>query len=947
MSKRPVEDTPNSGAPTKKVSTTYLPHTIGPVSNSTELDINVLKFQNKKLANRIEQRKRTENELRTRIDQLESRQTQDDAVLNAVNRYWNQFNEDIRILLQRFDAETADEQESKNESEVTSSFLAQLSTWDKAELDENLANRVQISKRAVGKIIQVFDRLMQRNDKILQLIKGEDQDVINIEESLREQIEEVIKENRNLQEKNIELHSKNQTIMLNEAKILESLAAHETAEAELKHKIDGLEYELEKVRCRNDKLENHLAEAIEKIKNVTVHGGDAKNDKTSGSSGASMTTVASLHLEELKKELEEYKELSANRFQEIEKLNEEKAQLVNEIDKLKMDMRHLPESVIVETTEYKILQSQFSVLYNESMQINTMLDEARAQLQKSKTEYQRYIEYLESNELDEQKKLRNELLQKQYVLDQTRKEFDNLRNKYEQNLAANEQTAPINREMRQLITSLQNRNGQFKKEIQRYKRKYKDISAENTKLRKDLEEMATKLNVAGVKPEKDIKNESVTSVSNEDEQIDVKNTKEEPILEKVKLEPEENDSESEEKPPLTPTTEVVKKEETPSSVSGNASNIAKLERENRDLKAQLKKALNDLKDTKVVMDTYKGVGKEQRDKVQLMAAEKKVRQELEELKAQMKKLQDIKRDDRKDRKADEDLLRKLKQIEDKNCELQKQLATQKAVDGQWGFRTFVGSNEEEALLNEIELTGQAYDEMQEQNDRLLQQLSSKDDANFKLITDRINASQKQALLSAQINELEKQIQYQEHQMETLITLKRKLEEKEKILLNTITNLEKEVDLKQKAMETYKRKATESAQSAQELKMHLEKYVTMLVETQQMMDQKATRFMQESNKSKNLLEELNVYKRKVDRMKNLEMEMSGATIDEVILQENREYKEALTCDSCKVKQKDAVLTKCFHVFCYECLRNRYDSRQRKCPKCNAAFGANDFHRLYLT
>jgi E3 ubiquitin-protein ligase BRE1 len=184
-------------------------------------------------------------------------------------------------------------------------------------------------------------------------------------------------------------------------------------------------------------------------------------------------------------------------------------------------------------------------------------------------------------------------------------------------------------------------------------------------------------------------------------------------------------------------------------------------------------------------------------------------------------------------------------------------------------------------------------------------------------------------------------------MDTLIILKRKLEEKEKNLIITIQNLEKEVDLKQKAMEAYKRKATESAQSAQELKMHLEKYVTMLMETQHMMDQKTTRFMQESNKTKNLQEELNVYRRKCERMKNMEMEMSGATIDEVILQENREYKEQLTCDSCKVKQKDAVLTKCFHVFCYECLRNRYDSRQRKCPKCNCAFGANDFHRLYLT
>lgn len=207
---------------------------------------------------------------------MESRQTQDDAVLNAVNRYWNQFNEDIRILLQRFDAETADEQESKNESEVTTSFLAQLSTWDKAELDENLANRVQISKRAVGKIIQVFDRLMQRNDKILHFVKGDESKDANLDQALREQIEEIIKENRNLHEKNMDLHSKNQTVMLNEAKILESLAAHETAEAELKHKIDGLEYELEKVRCRNDKLENHLAEAIEKIKSITVIGNDSK-----------------------------------------------------------------------------------------------------------------------------------------------------------------------------------------------------------------------------------------------------------------------------------------------------------------------------------------------------------------------------------------------------------------------------------------------------------------------------------------------------------------------------------------------------------------------------------------------------------------------------------------------------------------------------------------------
>lgn len=54
--------------------------------------------------------------------------------------------------------------------------------------------------------------------------------------------------------------------------------------------------------------------------------------------GTQMTNVATLHLEDLKKELEEYKELASNRLQEIDKLNEEKAQALNDIDKLKMDV---------------------------------------------------------------------------------------------------------------------------------------------------------------------------------------------------------------------------------------------------------------------------------------------------------------------------------------------------------------------------------------------------------------------------------------------------------------------------------------------------------------------------------------------------------------------------------------------------------------------------------
>jgi hypothetical protein len=49
--------------------------------------------------------------------------------------------------------------------------------------------------------------------------------------------------------------------------------------------------------------------------------------------------------------------------------------------------------------------------------------------------------------------------------------------------------------------------------------------------------------------------------------------------------------------------------------------------------------VNDQKEMKLLLDMYKGVSKEQRDKVQLMAAEKKTRAELEDIRQQLKKIQ--------------------------------------------------------------------------------------------------------------------------------------------------------------------------------------------------------------------------------------------------------------------------------------------------------------------
>ncbi|XP_026481796.1 E3 ubiquitin-protein ligase Bre1 isoform X2 [Ctenocephalides felis] len=932
------------------------------------MDIKVLQFQNKKLAQRIEQRHRSEAELRQRIEQLEKRQTQDDAVLNVVNRYWNQLNEDIRVLLQRFDAETADELENKNENEATTSFLMQLSTWDKEELDDKLANRVQVSKRAVAKIVQVFDRLMQRNEKITLALK-EEEGAANLDETLQQAFMDVQAENRNLQSLNTSLHEKHHIMCLKTSELQDSVTGKDTEAAELRNQIDDLQYELQKVRSRNDKLENHLAEAIEKLKTYHQLHGDSDKSSNAGK-GVVTTNVAASQLEDLHKELEEYRELANNRLQELDKLHQQHRDSLKEVEKLKMDIRQLPESVIVETTEYKCLQSQFSVLYNESMQIKTVLDETRVQLQTCKNQHLRQIEMMESEELIAQKKLRGEMIQLEDVLAQLRKEYEMLRIEFEQNLAANEQTGPINREMRHLITSLQNHNGQLKGEVQRYKRKYKDANAEIPKLKKEIEDLTARIGSSN-----NAQNQGDTEIKHEKEGTNCGGSTTGPFKDNIKEE-SGTDAHNTGNTPVKDeanTGQCVKKEEDDPEGAKQDKGGAQIKKEPgktekeqrdaqrakeakiaesdmvRDLKAQLKKAMNDQKEMKLLLDMYKGVSKEQRDKVQLMAAEKKARAEVEDLKQQLKKIQDNKRDERK-KMADEDALKKIKQLEEQKYELQKQVASQKApAESAWPAshynRPFAGSAEEEALLNEMEVTGQAFEDMQEQNSRLVQQLREKDDANFKLMSDRIKANQLHKMLREEKQILQEQVATRETQIEAMNVVLRKLEEKERILQNTLTTVEKELVLRQQALEMHKRKAIESAQSAADLKLHLEKYHSQMKEAQQVVAEKTSSLEAEAYKTKRVQEELAQFRRKAERMKKIEM--AGTSIDEVMLEEIREYKETLTCPSCKVKRKDAVLSKCFHVFCWDCLRTRYETRQRKCPKCNCAFGANDYHRLYLS
>ncbi|KAM3822903.1 E3 ubiquitin-protein ligase BRE1B isoform 1-T1 [Vipera latastei] len=1005
----------------EKTTTTLIePIRLGGISSTEEMDLKVLQFKNKKLAERLEQRQAFEDELRERIEKLEKRQATDDATLLIVNRYWKQLDETVQVLLRRYDGDcgpAAEEpkleipgseleavllESSERRETVLSpvtppapwkagdlvlnepslSFLATLASSSNEEIELQLQERMEFSKAAVSRIVEASDKIHRRTEELCQKIHAR-VELDQLEEVVKALNKELTRENRHLQDLITQMQEKHHKISLEYTELQDKVTSSETKVLEMETTIEDLQWDIEKLRKREQKINKHLAEALEQL-----NSGYYASGSYGGFQGGQIT-LSMQKFEMLNAELEENQELANRRMAELEKLQQEMQQAVRTNEKLKVALRSLPEEAVKETLEFKVLQSQFSLLYNESLQVKTQLDEARALLLTTKNSHLRHIEHMESDELNVQKKLRTEVIQLEDTLAQVRKEYEMLRIEFEQNLAANEQAGPINREMRHLISSLQNHNHQLKGDVQRYKRKLREVQAEINKVRMQQSGFPSGLATAapapgnedsggpqghpGVTAVKEEEDTASSEIKKESKEVQIKKEPKEEMVspqllgnaEGVKKEDEEASGPQlpTPQPPPPPRAKEPERskgrggdrgvdrersrdrEKEASSSSSSSSSSRDREKQKgsgggedvkkkdsdllKQLRTELKKAQESQKEMKLLLDMYKSAPKEQRDKVQLMAAEKKTKAEVEELRLRIRELEEKEKKESK-KMADEDALRKIKMAEEQIEHLQKKLAATK--------------QEEEALLSEMDVTGQAFEDMQEQNMRLNQQLREKDDANFKLMSERIKSNQIHKLLREEKEELAEQVLALKSQVDTQLLVVQKLEEKERVLQGNLGTVEKELTLRSQALELNKRKAVEAAQLAEDLKVQLEHVQTKLKEIQTFMAENRAAKEKESFNLKRAQEDISRLRRKLEKQRKVEV---YADADEILQEEIKEYKAKLTCPCCNTRKKDAVLTKCFHVFCFDCVKTRYDTRQRKCPKCNAAFGANDFHRIYIS
>ncbi|CAH8541481.1 unnamed protein product [Heterobilharzia americana] len=998
------------------------------ITSLEELDKRSLQLQNKKLWEALMERRAAISELKERIEHLENRQTKDDALLCVVNRYWNQLDEDSLIMLQRFDSDAEEEITTSTES-----FLKQLASWDKEEVPDKLQERVHFSKRIIARLLATYEKMVTHQIRLRQLLGTSTEggststtpethstqthsgssvplNVHNVEPSepdcsshptssqesasacnklnvkeLQEEISLLNKENCRLQTLCTNLHSKHRQSSLRLRELQDLAQTNSDAAAEWQAKYEDLDYKLAEAMKQVTRLDHRLYEAQEQNKKMEVELATLKCSDSPGREDHSNTggSVTKNKYNDLACELEEYRELANNRTSELERLQRYLEDKVAECASLSMQLRDIPESIILESPQYVSLKTQFNILYNEAIQLRSQLEEARSTIQNNRHSHLKQIEEMEANEAAIQNQMRSEMLLIEGQYSQLRHKYETMELDFKQALTHNEQAGPISCEMRSLISTLQTQNKQLKAEVARYRRKCEETIQEREMIRADLkcteDELAhvrTALSEATAAviaaSEKSYRstpstpqsssvpqasNPSIPDVASPAGDSEVKSK----MSTSVKL--EEGNHQKYGSPSSSAArstvfssssntnvtlseksfkTECVSEARTNISCSSPSSELI------RDLKEQLKRSQESQKEMSVLLNMYKVIPKDQRDKAALLQCEAKLRAELSDARNEIDKLHSTIREfqaqqvkiqqhrkpvllspnettpkmspaergltsvgsippspkpskvspDEKSTNMSIGSCAKSKlaasdwQISELQMELYLVRRKSQSTEEQLKLhqqRLADAKQQEDVVLKEMEITVQAFEDVQEQNVRLVKTLREKDDAHLKLMAERMKTAQLARLLKEDKQLLEEQIRLMQAKIEALNRAVLKQEEKERLLLTNLATLEKEASARQKSQEAYKRKALESQQVSEDLRVTVQKYQSQLKDAQTTVQEKASAFERVSFGHQRLQEELVTVRRKYERLRKIEQSHNA---DEFLLAEIQDYKEFL-------------------------------------------------------
>ncbi|XP_010544588.1 PREDICTED: E3 ubiquitin-protein ligase BRE1-like 1 [Tarenaya hassleriana] len=253
------------------------------------------------------------------------------------------------------------------------------------------------------------------------------------------------------------------------------------------------------------------------------------------------------------------------------------------------------------------------------------------------------------------------------------------------------------------------------------------------------------------------------------------------------------------------------------------------------------------------------------------------------------------------------------------------------------------NEENETYLSEIQTIGRAYEDILPQNQQLLLQVTERDDYNIKLFLEGVTSRQMQKALRVNKSIMDKDMQQAGAFVNFLSMKSSRIEDQLRFCIDQVQKLANDQYQKSDTLENSQKKWVDVKNSLEQARTRSEESQSKVERSR--MDYGALELELESERfsRRRIEEELEIARRKASHLRSLR---EGSSAIQKLRQELGEYKEIIKCKVCHDRPKEVVITKCYHLFCNQCVQKMIGNRQRKCPTCSASFGPNDVKPVYI-
>ncbi|KRY76587.1 E3 ubiquitin-protein ligase BRE1B [Trichinella pseudospiralis] len=322
------------------------------LSSVNDVEIYLLKVQNKRLFGRVNQNRRIEDELRKKIDYLESHRMKDDALLSLLSGYLYQIQEELVMLL-------------KHVSKTSSSNCHE--SINSIEAEESVLRLFPNMKKNI-----IDDRLREAFERCMNMIRQ----IGDINSCLDRKLDQV-----NSETKSNAFHSERTPPCSSSLSVLQNeIALSENRLQQACVRVKDLEDETEKLLVREEQTNSRIAEVNAQLR-------QAAGKKSSVSKQLQQQASTSVirngptddggrrgdsNVQRSFAENSEYEALAEQRLKEINTLTEQNKQSQRTIQMLRNKLENLDVDLVKQSPTYRDLEVQFKLHLRDSIRLKAI-----------------------------------------------------------------------------------------------------------------------------------------------------------------------------------------------------------------------------------------------------------------------------------------------------------------------------------------------------------------------------------------------------------------------------------------------------------------------------------------------------------------------------------------------------------------------------------------------